>query len=281
MPRTYRTPKEIERFLICDFLHQLSYRIFNPVWQDRPDALLTISDGNFSARTAIELTDYFNDTQSGTMSPNSPVSDFWRLVQTSLLRRISHRRHLTGLNARVHFLNSLCIPRSSNDNIRARKLAAELVDFVEKHPVRINTHECLASRDFVGYTELRSSIDRIVLSRWTDDDVYPSRCAWTCDNLAAGHIGCKLDYITGAIGVKNEKAKKYPNWGNASEKWLLIAASGNNVSNRAGPSMQDVDWEDSNLRKLCGVSIFDRIVFWERVSNWYKWVKPNEKLVQL
>lgn len=282
MPRVYRKPDEVERVLIRDFLQQLQYRISDPIWQDRPDALVTIASEGLKKRVAIELTDYFTDTAPGTMSPLSPVADFWKLVQASLVRRISHRKHLTGLTVRVHLLRIAHRPYSRKDSVpRARRLAAELVDFVENHPVDVNSHTDWSSRDFDDYAEIRSRIDRIWVSRWTNEAVFASRCSWVCDNLAAGFVRLKLDYIKSAIKRKNEKAKKYPNWGNASEKWLLISASGINVSNRAGPSSQDVDWADSELCALCQDSPFDKIVFWESFGYWHKWMKPNEELVRL
>jgi hypothetical protein len=87
-----------------------------------------------------------------------------------------------------------------------------------------------------------------------------------------------MKYIKSAIKNKNKKATKY-NWGNANEKWLLIAASGGNLSNNAGPATQNVNWADIELLNSCSNSLFDRIVFWERIRCWYKWLKPSEKVV--
>jgi len=88
-----------------------------------------------------------------------------------------------------------------------------------------------------------------------------------------------LKYIKSAIKNKNRKATNY-NWGGAEEKWLLIAASGANLSNHAGPPQQTVNWADTHLLELCGESPFDRIVLWERTAHWYKWLKPREDTVK-
>ena len=112
----------------------------------------------------------------------------------------------------------------------------------------------------------------------TDDAVFASRCCWTCTNITTGYMRLNLEYIKSAIKNKNKKATKY-NWANATEKWLLITASSSNLSNNAGPARQNVNWADPKLLDLCCESLFDRIVFWERVRSWYKWLKPSEEVV--
>ena len=274
MPRIYRTQKQYEGFLIREFLGHLGYRISNPKWQERPDALLTLSKGKNKTRVAIEHTDYFNDTIAGKQSPLSPISEFWKLVQASLVRRISHRKHLTGILARVN------LAKSKNPTKLARQLATELVDFVETHPVGKSAHVRWTSRDLEQHPTLQSLVATILLSRWTNDEVFASRCSWTCCNITTGGIGLNLGYIKAAIENKNKKANNYENWGDANDKWLLIAASGSILSNHAGPPMQNVNWADSELLDLCRNSPFDRIVFWERIRNWYKWLKPSTEVVQ-
>ncbi len=281
MPRIYRTQKEYEGFLIREFLGHLGYRISNPKWQERPDALLTLSKRARRKRVAVEHTDYFNDTVHGQRSPLTPTDEFWKAVQASLVRRISHRKDLTGILATVRFTNNLPNPaKPSNYCQLSRSLATELVAFVEAHPVRKSQHIQFRHRDFNGYQTLESLLSSILLSRWTDDVVLASRCSWTCSNVTTGGIGLNLSYIKTAIENKNKKANNYENWGDAREKWLLISASGSNLSNHAGPPMQNVNWADSELLDLCRNSPFDRIVFWERIRNWYKWLKPSKEVVQ-
>lgn len=277
MPRIYRTQKECEQLLIREFLGHLGYRISNPEWPERPDALLTLSKGRKRKRVAIEHTEYFNDTVAGQRSPLTPIDDFWKDVQASLVRRISHRRHLTGILANVKLKSDLSIPGSSAE--LARQLAKELVNFVEAHQVRQSEVLQFRCRDFHGYPTMVSMLSSLRLLRETDDAVPASRCCWICANITTGYIRLNLKYIKSAIKTKNKKATKY-NWGNANEKWLLIAASSSNLSNNAGPARQNVNWVDPELLGLCCESLFDRIVFWERVRCWYKWLKPSEKVVQ-
>ena len=68
-------------------------------------------------------------------------------------------------------------------------------------------------------------------------------------------------------------AVKY-NWMSAHEKWLLIVAAGDTLSNNAGPPDQQVNWNNSVLCDLCRKSPFDKTVFWEYTRNWYKSLKP-------
>jgi len=280
MPRIYRTQKECEQFLIREFLGHLGYRISNPNWPDRPEALLTLSKDKKRKLVAIEHTTYFNDTVAGRLSPLTVIDEFWRLVQASIVRRISHRKHLTGIFAGVKLKSNLSLPwglvKQQNP---ARQLAKELVNFAEAHRVRQLEHLRFDYRNFNGYPMLEFMLSRLMLSRWTDDVFLASRCSWTCSNITTGGICLSLKYIKSAIKSKNNKATKY-NWGNASERWLLIAACGSNLSNQAGAPMQNVNWADPDLLNLCCESPFDRIVFWERTRCWYKWLKPSEREVQ-
>lgn len=277
MPRKYRTQKEVEKFLIGEFLAHLGYRISTPRWIERPDALLTLSKNNKTKQVAIEHTEYFNDTRAGTHSPLTPYAAFWKLVQGSLIRRISHRKHLTGIHARVWMMN--IIPELMYDKQLARKLAQELVAFTETLPNVIFHNRRFRNHDFSQFPTMSNLCKSILLTRWTEDVVHASSCAWTCNNISTGGIGLSLNYLKSAIRNKNKKAINY-NWGKADEKWLLIAASGHILSNSAGSCTQSSIWSDTELRKLCNDSPFDHIVFWERPRCWYKWLKPNKSVVR-
>ncbi len=278
MPRICREKPEYERFLISEFLPDLGYRISRPKWQDKPDALVTLSKGKSRKRVAIEHTDYFNDTVAGQRSSVTPYDEFWRIVQGSLVRRISHRSHLSGLTGRVRFKENLSKPKNSTE--LARQFAKELVGFAETHRVARSEHVRWCSRDFDDRCPtMQCLLASLLLSRWTTDAVHASRCSWVCDNASTGNIGFHLRYVVTAIENKNKKATRY-DWDNADEKWLLIAASGSTASNRVGPPIQDANWRDATLTELCRDSPFDRIVFWERICCWYKWLKPDSRTVQ-
>jgi hypothetical protein len=278
MPRFYRTQKEVEQFLIREFVACLGYSVSCPRWQDRPDALLTLSKHGRRKRVAVEHTEYFNDTVAGQRSPVTPIEEFWRAVQASLVRRISHRAHLSGIVANVELKKDRSIPWDSRRF--ARQVAAELVAFAEAHPVAKSENLSFHCGDFDGYPTLGSLLSCLWLLRGTTDAVGASRLSWICSDLNTGRIGLSLRYIKSAIRRKNEKTAKYKNWSDAREKWLLIAASGDTVSNQAGPPEQDADWADRDLATLCRESLFDRIVFWERPRCWYKWLKPCQEVVQ-
>jgi len=278
MSRIYRTQKEYEQFLIREFLDHLGYRISRPKWQESPDALLTLSKGKNKKRVAIEHTDYFNDTVAGKCSPLTPIDEFWRAVQYSLIRRISHRKHLTGISATVNFKRNPSIPRDYKE--LAKQLAKELVSFVEVHKVRQSEHLNFYCRDFNGRPTLETMLSRLFIWRETDDEIPAFRSHWLCSNTNAGGIGLNWEYIKSAIENKNEKAANYNNWGRADKKWLLIAASGAILSNHAGPLTQNVNKINVDLINICQNSPFDKIVLWERSKCWYKWLKPDRPAVQ-
>jgi hypothetical protein len=278
MPRVYRTQKEYEAFLIREFVSCLGYRIAKSQWQERPDAILTLQRGKSQIRIAVEHTDYYNDTVAGVQSPLTPISDFWKAVQYSLARRISHRRHLSGLSGAVN-LNmgspQLLHPAPG----LARQLAQELIGFMENHPAGVFQHYTYHPSDFASYPMLETMVFYIILSRWTDDEVFTSHCSWTCSNITTGFVGLNLNYIKTAVEKKNQKAVDY-HWKDADEKWLLIAAGGRHISTDGWPLMQCTSWGDESLVAVCRGSPFDKIILWDRVHCWYKWLKPDEKPVR-
>jgi len=268
----------MEQLLIREFLSSLGYKILKSKWQEGPDAILTLSKGK--KRVAIEHTDYFNDTLAGACSPLTPIAEFWRAVHASLMRRISHRRHLAGIGGQVTLKeNTHTTKNKAPDTHLARRLARELVAFANDHPVRKREYPQFRHRDFGKYPILDSLCDGLLLLRESDDATRASHACWNCRNTTIGFINLDLEYIKSAIEQKNKKADKY-NWGDADEKWLLIAASSCRPSNAAGPSMPNEDWADPNLLAACCNSPFDRIIFWERIRCWYKWLKPDEDVVQ-
>lgn len=93
--------------------------------------------------------------------------------------------------------------------------------------------------------------------------------------MHTGSIGIKLSFIEKAIANKTKKAKNYT-WEDAQEKWLLIAAAGQTVANRAGPPNQNVQWETVTTSSSCQESPFDRIFFWEAVRGWHKELKKPD-----
>jgi len=280
----YRKPKAVEQFLIrefvCDALH---YTISRPEWCERPDAILTLHKGKTKRRVAIEHTGYFNDATAGQCSPLTPIADFWKRVQTSLAHRISHRKHLADLMGRVqlsrrHFAGQR---NSQTQEDLARRLAQEIVQFLERHPIADSA--CFpAHSDAAPGTEFSDfpTLERMVFSMRLQRAPrirYFSRHHWLCFNLTAGSIGLNMGNIRTSIERKNQKAANY-DWRSADEKWLLIVAACGNLSEHAGPP-EEHKWNDSELRTLCCASPFDRIYFWERAWRWYKLLKPSHRIV--
>ena len=281
MRRRYRTKKEIEKHLIREVLKGLGYKISNikRSWQERPDAMLTLIKGGKRKRVGIELMDYFNDTTVGIVSPLTIVKEFWKQVHTSLMRRISHRKHLGVFAGDVKFKDNVPTP---NGNIaKARSLAKELVDFLELHHPEISDIAAFNNYngDFDRFSILTSLCDSIRISRCADGQTFMYQ--WKCTDIHAGFIGINQEYIKTAVKKKNKKAAEYENWEGADETWLVITAGAQILSNHAGSRPKDTVWADPKLQELCNKSIFDRIIFWESVSGWYKWLKPDEEVVEL
>lgn len=282
MPRVKRTKKEREGFLIREFLAALDYRGSRLKLTESPDAFVTVSKRKQTQRIGIELTDYFNNTTAGKGSPLTPIAHFWELVQASLVRRISHRKHLTGLDASVTLQPKL-VPEPWNCPAFAKQLAQQLagalVAFAETHPVEHLTHRLFNRHELQQSPVLSPLVSSLRLSRVAKPSRFVSRSSWKCFNISVGFIGLSVGYITSAVQQKNRKSLTYSRNG-AQELWLVIAAAGDTLSNHAGPFSVCRELVDSQLMSLCQNSPFDRIIFWERIRCWYKWLKPDEPAVQ-
>ena len=149
----------------------------------------------------------------------------------------------------------------------------ELLDFVEAH---LGPRYALFDRraDFDGYLTMKNVVVSLRFEVTDGCDC----CHWKCQNISFGTIGMDVGEITRRIEEKNKKAATY-DCGAASEKWLLIAASGSAPSNRAAAADQQVNWVDAELQEVCRNSPFVRIFFWERAAQWYKSLKPDEPAV--
>ncbi len=272
--------KELEEFLFRKFFEKkLHYTISQLDLSESPDAFLTLKGKG--KRIAIEHVSYFNDKVLGKCSALPAIGEFWKKVETSLCQQVSHRKHLSDIEeCRVKLNNRLKI-RGSKISL-AKQFAQELVGFLEKHP--FSGHKRFPSANarppnaiFSGFPTLESTVSYILIWRNKGGD-YPYR-NWICDNISTGCIGLDLNNIKENIKNKNKLATKY-NWQPADEKWLLIAADGKILSNKAGPPEQQVDWNDLELGDLCRKSPFGKIIFWEYVRDWYKSLKPNCPIVR-
>lgn len=284
MARVYRKPKAVEQFLIREFVRDaMHHTISCPDWCESPDAILTLRKGKRKRRVAIEHTGYFNDTMAGQHSPLTPISDFWKCVQTSLVRRIGRRRRLADMMGRVRLgtgrFAGQCDAKTQEK--LAKQFAEEMVDFLEAHPIaetaRFPAHSADSpGTEFSDFPTLKSMVFSMSIRRCPGLVLLP-RCSWLCDNITTGCIGLNLNYIKTSVKKKNEKAVNY-DWRLADEKWLLIVAAGGNLSEQAGGPEEQL-WDDPELRTLCCASPFDKIYFWERVRCWYKLLKPDHRIV--
>jgi hypothetical protein len=156
---------------------------------------------------------------------------------------------------------------------KARQLAAEIVDFVEAHPAQTKSETQLyRHKEFDASIAMHALLSSIRFSRWLDAPAPICICDWSCSNITTKHISVSESYIKSAIRQKNRKAASY-NWHDAEEKWLLIVAGGGHVNTCAPRLHAGVKWDEPDLKQLCAESPFDKIVFWNRVHQWQRWIK--------
>jgi len=151
---------------------------------------------------------------------------FWRDVQGSLVRRISHRKQVTGLDARAKLNVALRIPANDASRIAlAKQLAKELVLFVVSHDVEVGKSRQSRPTDFRAYPTLQSAVSWLNVARYAEPTGYASRCNWTCSDTSCGGVALSLANVASAVQAKTRKAAKYRR-SPGQELWLLISAAG-------------------------------------------------------
>ena len=87
---------------------------------------------------------------------------------------------------------------------------------------------------------------------------------WQLDQAA--YIGVNCQQLQKMIEKKCKKQKEY-SWGNANEKWLLLCAGVTVPSDGADLLSNDFRDDLRALKRREGVknSVFDKIIFWDRV----------------
>ncbi|HUT33084.1 MAG TPA: hypothetical protein VNE39_06375 [Planctomycetota bacterium] len=284
MPRRKRTRKECERFLIREFMMLLGYRIVRMESSESPDCFLTISKGVNRSRIGVELTEYHVDAPPGSASAGRAVSAFSELVQASLVRRISHRPCLqtTWANFSLSRAKAAALAKDDGDRNRlARSIARELVAVALEHPLGPGEQWSASRREFrKDHSMLADWVGHVRFHRPQGDFQANPYLNWCCHEAVAANVGPVEQHLVEAIAGKQRKASGY-RWRNAAERWLVVAASGATPYNCIGPWTGDVEGALASAVLACADSGFDRIFVWERVSGWYRQLKPQGPVVHL
>src|SRR5262249_19284400 len=211
----------------------------------------------------FELTEYYvddpRDCQGG--SPSKRTSGWWDKVQAALDLQLEILR--LPVDVGVRFKEPIVLKNSQVD-----KFASELIRFAQQfcpeHHLGRSSHRAFS----VGtYPLLHEFVEQISLVRF-DGLAF---LGWHCSNVAAAFVGVVLRHLRNHILLKS--AKNFT-WTPGAVKCLLVYASGDTASSRAGPTLPDpAIWEDNDLVAASKASVFDCIYFWERVRKWHRKLK--------
>lgn len=233
-----------------------------PAIQEPPDCSATINnkDGT-TIFLYFEIAEYFVDIANRGGSSIKRVSSFWDKVNAILIPQLE-RLQLT-VDVRVRFSEPILL--ESNQLV---PFVDELVSFAREYCPRGNLERATFMKSSLrSYPLLYKFVQQIDLT-YLEGIV---ALIWQCSNITAAFIGIDQGYLANLI---REKSSKNFTWGEKAEKCLLIYASGDTVTSRAGPLPPDVSiWDDLELVAVCRSSVFDRIYFWECVQGWHKRLK--------
>lgn len=256
---TRRIQKLDEEYYTREFLRdELKLNVVNltSTKVEAPDCSATITTGNGSKKLLdVECTEYHVDNAAGRRGSRiRRMKNLWDLVHNALQLE----------EARLPVLMNICFKEPFVlEKGQRGELANELIRFACEFDPGRNLHRTKHDQfPHVRYPLLHELVDFI---RLTHIDGIPV-LRWDCCNVTGAFIGLYPEQL--AKLIYNKSAKKY-SWRNGASKWLLIYASGECATSRAGAFQgTESTWQDATLVTTCKNSVFDRIFFWERVRKW-------------
>jgi len=217
----------------------------------------------------VEVTKYQVDgdkaTGSGKGSASIRAVKIWDLIQHRLEKKhFPEHPGLASLNVSVS-LDTVNLPRQQ----ACPTLADQIFDFLQEHVPTIGkeAHFCRHGRRpndgcFESYPMLKEFVRRI--SVWRRDCRLANR-VWRTD---AAHIGVVREEIIAIIDSKAVRCRNY-DFSGMNESWLLICATGETSSSRAGRDHTGrATLESPALCAHAAAAGFDRVIFWDRVEPW-------------
>ena len=134
-------------------------------------------------------------------------------------------------------------------------------------------------RDISNFTKEEFPVSNQYVKKVTIMNTGSARISWECVNSSVSSIGVTAKEIASIIRNKEKDFPKY-RWDDVNERWLLISASGITVFNSSGPHPERVDWNSPELKDACRSTSIERIIFWDRMFNWYKEICPGAPIVK-
>lgn len=255
------TDRSLEQETIRAFLSCAGVEVARFEHADRPDARVTALIGGNEVGLDIEHTDYYLDRipGQGGGSKGKRLHEWWAEVQDHL------RETITAMESPPKVFPLVFLKPELLRGVRPEQFADELIQFAVDCE-RASTSgwvEC-----FPSYRFLSQCVDKIHVQQTICLSFH-----WPCGNTSAGVVGVNLQRLTAIVQEKTQKSLGYA-WRPGSQRWLLISASGNSIVNHAGPHPEFVNWSDAALQQACLESPFDVIVLWDRIRDWYVYIKP-------
>lgn len=232
-----------------------------------PDVKLKLWDTDPPRHIGIELTDYQVD-QSKHGSAARILQDRWKHIYR-IIRSNHVWRYSEFLNAYLHVsFDKRCLPRRKD----ARFIARELVRFaLSKLKIRGKTKIYDRMKgykkpgDYDSFPHLKKHFESIRVVR-IKLDPYAIPLRWSYADAACVNVIPSV--ITRKVAEKARKMSRY-DLSDLDECWLLICATGQTSSDRAGPQMASQHFSlSAEVKEAARRSRFDRVIFWERFGGW-------------
>jgi len=239
--------KQQEKEALEAILTRLGLGHYRIVEGERPDLRVCFRSKEAEATIACEVTAFYGDpTASGHGSAGARRFGKWRNI-AERLRRELESKGLQGVYGVVFFKEPA---DDMLDAVVPGLFVRETVD------VCLNTgvdHEIVIPAG--DHDHLNALVEKIRLWHYPEAGLL-----WWAAHLRSGVLADPREELAHIVEAKTKKARSY-NWGDATERWLLIIAEGRHLTDAA---LLD---DDPRLVERLKVIGFDRVILWERLMD--------------
>lgn len=276
--------KRIERARVLDLVDYLGVRakthgirsVRESAVVTGPDVRITCLISGRWARIGVEVTSYQVDANSPELKARQVYGHFVQ-VRRSLERRLRCRKNLPPCGGMLVYDE-----RYKGRLPPARDIAAELVQMMLDHHDKLVRGERVPfyRHDNVGgpgelqdFPALRKCFTKVTIAVARPSGI---KSNWRYNSAAM--VGIVRNVVLNRIAEKRCARPRYMSHG-IDETWLLICADGETSHDSAGS-------EEHSARHLSSASIleaaagagFDRVVFWERIHHWHRFLYQSSTL---
>ncbi|HYR21474.1 MAG TPA: hypothetical protein VEP30_00940 [Chthoniobacterales bacterium] len=248
--------KEKEFAIVSGFLNRLQLNPDELIAGERPDFVVSFAGG--ALVVGLELTLLNADAPRSRGSPERSLHSAWKEIARLLRDRLLREPEpLPNVYGSVFFRTASA---SVLYDIDRDQFSEEIVIMLRRTPLSKAGSQITAFDPMIAPL-LARAVEHLYVRLLPSE----SGLLWWCADLQSGQVADSSDAIKATIAEKQEKARGYQ-WGRSQERWLLIYAAGEGLSDLASAP------EDPGIEKS---DPFTHIFLWDKFSETIHCLSPT------